>query len=46
MIEYAIFVFCIIGCGYHAHALGVQEGMSRTIDHFVSTGVIQLDEDE
>jgi hypothetical protein len=45
MIEYAIFVFCVIGCGLSAHALGKKEGIEVTIEHLVNTGVITLDEE-
>jgi hypothetical protein len=43
--EIALFVFCIIGCGLTCHALGKREGMETTIEHLVSKGLLQLDEE-
>ena len=43
--EIALFVFCIIGCGLTCHALGKREGMEATIEHLVSKGLLQLDEE-
>lgn len=45
MIEYAIFMFCLIGCGYHSHNLGKQEGMEDVIAHLVETGQIELEDE-
>jgi hypothetical protein len=43
--EIALFVFCIIGCGLTCHALGKREGMEATIEHLVSQGLLQVDEE-
>ena len=45
MIELAIFVFCLIGCGAHCHALGRQEGIETTIEHLVDNGLLELEEE-
>jgi len=46
MLEYAIFVFCVIGCGLTCHALGKQEGIETTIEHLVDNGLLELDEEK
>jgi len=46
MLEYAIFVFCVIGCGFTCHALGKQEGIETTIEHLVDNGLLELDEEK
>jgi|TARA_R110001632_G_scaffold186974_1_gene307368 hypothetical protein len=45
MIEYAIFIFCLIGCGITCHRLGEQQGMSAVIQHLAETGQIELDDE-
>ena len=45
MLEYAVFMFCLIGCGLTCHALGKQEGIECTIEHLVDNGMIELDEE-
>jgi hypothetical protein len=44
MLELSIFMFCMIGCGLTGHALGKQEAIERTIEHFVDRGLIELDD--
>ena len=44
MLEGAIFVFCLIGCGLTCHALGKQEGIETTIEHLVDHGMLEVDE--
>jgi hypothetical protein len=44
MLEYAVFMFCLIGCGLTSHALGKQEGIETTIEHLVDQGMLELDE--
>jgi len=45
MIEYAIFMFCLIGAGLTSHRLGKQEGMEDVIAHLVETGQIELEDE-
>ena len=45
MLEYAIFVFVVIGCGLTCHALGKQEGIETTIEHLVDNGMLELEEE-
>jgi hypothetical protein len=45
MIEYAIFVFCMIGCGMSCHKLGEQQGMTAVIQHLADTGQITLEDE-
>jgi len=45
MLEYAVFAFCVIGCGMTCHALGKQEGIEATIEHLVDEGLLHLDEE-
>lgn len=44
MLEYAVFIFCMIGCGYTCYALGKQEGIETTIEHLVDEGMLEIDE--
>lgn len=46
MLEGAIFVFCLIGCGLTCHALGKQEGIETTIEHLVDHGMLEVDEEQ
>ena len=46
MLELAIFVFCLIGCGISCHRLGKQEGIETTIEHLVDQGMLEVDLDE
>ena len=45
LVELAIFVFCLVGCGLTCHALGKQEGIETTIEHLVDNGMLELDEE-
>tara|TARA_B110000977_G_scaffold138655_1_gene176084 strand:- start:496 stop:666 length:171 start_codon:yes stop_codon:yes gene_type:complete len=45
MIELAIFVFCLIGCGVSCHAVGKQEGIAAAIEHLVDNGMLEIDEE-
>jgi|TARA_B110000483_G_scaffold230979_1_gene296817 hypothetical protein len=44
MLELAILLFCMIGCGMTCHALGRQEGIETTIETLVDRGLIELDD--
>jgi len=44
MLELAIFVFCLLGCGLTCHALGKKEGIELTIEHLVDQGMLELEE--
>jgi hypothetical protein len=45
MLELAIFVFCLVGCGFTCHALGKQEGIERTIEHLVDNGLLEIEDE-
>lgn len=42
VMEYAIFIFCLIGCGITSHHLGKQEGIETTIEHLVDEGLLEV----
>ena len=46
MMEIAIFIFCLIGCGGHCYHLGKQEGIEITIEHLVDQGMLEVDSEE
>ena len=45
MLELAVFMFCVIGCGMTSYHLGKQEGIETTIEHLVDHGMLELDEE-
>ena len=45
MLEYAVFVFCLIGCGTTSYSLGKQEGIETTIEHLVDNGMLEIEEE-
>ena len=45
MIDIAIFIFCLIGCGMTSYNLGRQEGIETTIEHLVDQGLLELEAD-
>jgi len=44
MMEIAIFIFCLIGCGLSCYNLGKQEGIETTIEHLVDEGLLKVEE--
>lgn len=46
MMEIAIFIFCLIGCGMSSYNLGRQEGIETTIEHLVDQGMLEVDSEE
>jgi hypothetical protein len=44
MLELAVFIFCMIGCGISSYKLGKQEGIETTIEHLVDEGLLKVDE--
>jgi len=46
MLEIAVFVFCLIGCGLTSHSLGKREGIETTIEHLVDHGMLEIELDE
>ena len=46
MMEIAIFIFCLIGCGMTSHHLGKQEGIHQTIEHLVDEGLLEVNVEE
>ena len=45
LLEIAVFIFCLIGCGLTSYALGKQEGIETTIEHLVDRGMLELEEE-
>jgi len=46
VMEYAIFIFCLLGCGITSHRLGKQEGIETTIEHLVDEGLLEVNVEE
>ena len=46
MIEAAIFLFCLLGCGLTCHELGKQEGIETTIETLIGKGLLQTANEE
>ena len=46
MMEIAIFIFCLIGCGMTSYNLGRQEGIETTIEHLVDQGMLEEESEE
>ena len=46
ILEYAVFLFCMIGCGMTCHALGKLEGIETTIEHLVDQGMLELEDEK
>jgi hypothetical protein len=46
MIETAIFLFCLLGCGLTCHELGKQEGIETTIETLIDKGLLQTANEE
>ena len=46
MMEIAIFIFCLLGCGIHSYQLGKQEGIETTIEHLVDQGMLEVESEE
>jgi hypothetical protein len=44
MLEIAVFIFCMIGCGWTSYNLGKQEGIETTIEHLVDNGMLEIEE--
>mgnify|MGYP001246193094 FL=1 len=46
MMEAAIFLFCLLGCGLTCHELGKQEGIETTIETLIDKGLLQTANEE
>tara|TARA_R110002073_G_scaffold5739_3_gene35328 strand:+ start:1614 stop:1760 length:147 start_codon:yes stop_codon:yes gene_type:complete len=46
VVELAVLMFCMIGCGMTCYALGKQEGVERTIEHLVDHGMLELEDEK
>ena len=46
VMEIAIFIVCLIGCGLTSYHLGRQEGIETTIEHLVDQGMLEVDVEE
>lgn len=44
--EYAIFAFCLIGCGAHAYYLGRRIGITSCIEYLEAEGYVAFTEEE
>jgi hypothetical protein len=43
--EFAIFLFCMIGCGIQCWHLGKTTGVEATVQYMIDTGVLEVEED-
>jgi hypothetical protein len=43
--EFAIFIFCMIGCGISSWQLGKTTGVEATVQYMIDTGVLEVEED-
>ena len=46
IMEIAIFIFCLIGCGMSSYHLGRQEGIETTIEHLVDEGLLEVNSEQ
>lgn len=44
--EIAVFIFCLIGCGYHCWRLGQREGIEGAVQYMQDIGIIEIEESE
>lgn len=45
ILHIAVFVFCLIGCGFTSFRLGRQEGIENTVQYMIDQGVLQVEEE-
>jgi hypothetical protein len=45
MQEFAIFVFCLIGCGITSYRLGHTEGVAGAVEYLIDQGVLEVDDE-
>ena len=45
MLELAVVMFCMVGCGCHCHYLGRQEGIETTIEHLINNGMLEIEDE-
>lgn len=45
VVEFAIFMFCMIGCGVQCWHLGKSTGVEATVQYMIDTGVLEVEED-
>jgi len=45
LLEIAVVIFCMIGCGMTSYHLGKQEGIETTIEHLVDQGMLNVEEE-
>jgi hypothetical protein len=43
--EFAIFLFCMIGCGIQCWHLGKTTGVEAAVQYMIDTGVLEVEED-
>jgi len=43
-IELAIFIFCMVGCGFHSWKLGKHQGIEATVQYMIDQGVLEVEE--
>ena len=44
--EIAVFVFCLIGCGYSSYTLGKREGITATVEELIKQGILEVDDED
>jgi len=45
VLEFAIFIFCMIGCGIQCWHLGKGVGIEHTVQYMIDQGVLELEDD-
>lgn len=45
VVEFAIFMFCMIGCGMQCWHLGKTTGVEATVQYMIDQGVLEVEED-
>ena len=43
--EFAIFIFCLLGCGIHSWKLGKSQGVEATVQYMIDTGVLEVEDE-
>jgi hypothetical protein len=42
----AIFVFCLLGCGYSSYFIGKRAGIEGTVQYFIDLGVLEVEDEQ
>jgi len=46
VMDFIIFAVCLFGCAAQSYYLGRNRGIEATLDHLVSEGILEYDDDE